>query len=332
MSHPGILNRSLFAVAAMGLVCTTLVPPSGMQGTLAWCEPLPFVGTAALLSTVGYRMAARQAAGIVPQGVLGGVLGVVLRSCVRVLPGLALGILLDMILVRPGAARLSPIAPILRQHPAISDFPAANALAQPVAWMLVALALASLPVLLGVRAIPRPRAAALLALLALLSGVAGWIFAGNAMPGAGMDGSGADGSAFLSGIAFMLAGAALHEAVPSRAALFRADLVVLCFVVTTLCAAWLAADGLPLLWLTVPIMSVAAAGLLDPREGDMGPDPTLGIAVLALPLLGVLHDGVWTWPEALAAVLLLSLGWGFVSWFLIERPALRLLQARMRAS
>ena len=325
MAHPGILNRSLLAVAAIGMACAAFPTTPGGGSVRAWGEPLPFVGLAALLSAVGYRLAAWSDA-TTARGSLQGVWSVALRVLARSIPGLALGVLLDLILIGPARIGLQA-ATLLQQRPAAPGFIPQGAMAPALTWALAALTLGGLAVLLGVRAIRRDHAAAMLGMLALLDGVAGWLLAASPRVA-----TGADAAALLSATAFMLAGAALHDASSRAPDCFRFDAAVLCFAATTLASAWLTAAILPLLWLTIPYMTVTAGRLFERCNGEAGPDPTLGMAVLAFPLLGLLASGSRTWPEALAGALLVSLAWGFISWFAIERPALRLLPAPMERS
>ncbi len=285
---------------------------------MVWGQPMPFVGIAALLSAVGYRLAA-MAEAREANAPLHGVWRVAIRGLARLIPGLAIGILADMILIGPAGLRLQADT-LLQQRPAVPGLFPQSVTAPFLLWALAGLTLAGLPVLLGVRAIPRSRAAAALGALALVCGVTGWMVAAGPRVAPG-----ADGAACLSGIAFLLVGAALHDASSRTPAVFRFDAAVLCFVATTIAAAWLDAASLPLLWLAVPFMTVAAGRLFERRNGQAGPDPTLGMAVLGVPLLGLLASRSWTWPDAMAGALLVSLGWGFISWFAIERPALRLM-------
>ena len=324
-AHPGILNRSLFAVTAIGMACAAFPPAPSAGSVRVWGQPVSFVGLAALLSAVGYRLAAMTEA-TTATSALHGVWHVALRGSARLMPGLALGVLADMILVGPSGVGLQATT-LLQQRPSVPGFFPQSAMEPPLMWALLVLALGGLPVLLGVRAIPRLGAAAMLGALALLSGVTGWVLSASTEVSPG-----ADGAALLSGTAFLLAGAALRDASSRAPACFRFDAAVLCFVASTLGAAWLEAGTLPLLWLTIPVMTVAAGRLFEPRDGQAGPDPTLGMTVLAFPLFGVLASRSWTWPEALTGALLLSLGWGFISWFAVERPASRLLSPPMEKS
>jgi hypothetical protein len=320
----GVLNRSLLAVAAIGMICAVYASTTQWNSVPVWGQPLPFIGLAALLSAVGYRLAT-WSAGTAQTGARG-VLIVILRGLARVIPGLALGLAVDMTLIPLTAiARLANIA-LLQLRPILPDDVRQTVIPWQSPWALFILALASFPVLLAARSMPRRVVASLLALLAVLNGVAGWMFTG------GLTIQAADSATLVSGIAFVLAGAALHEALGREPAAFRFDAAVLCFVVNTLGAAWLGAASFPLLWLTLPYMTVTAGRLFERHNNKADPHPTLGMVVLTVPLLHWLLGLAWTWPEALAIALLLSLAWGFLSWFAFERPALRLLTARTEPS
>lgn len=320
----GVLNRSLFAVAAIGMICAVYASTTQWNDVPVWGQPLPFIGFAALLSAVGYRLAA-WSAGTAQTGARA-VLIVILRGLGRVIPGLALGLVVDMMLIPLTATALPADFTLLQLRPTLPDVLGQIVVESPLLWTLFVLTLTSLPVLLGARSMPRSVVAWLLALLALLNGMAGWMLTG------GLTVWVADSAALFSGIAFVVAGAALHEALGREPAAFRFDAAVLGFVVNTIGAAWLGAASFPLLWLTLPYMTVTAGRLFERQGNEAGPDPTLGMVVLTVPLLHWLLSLSWTWPEALSIALLVSLAWGFLSWFAVERPALRLLAARTEPS
>ncbi|MBE7211773.1 MAG: hypothetical protein INR65_12205 [Gluconacetobacter diazotrophicus] len=325
------INRTLLAAAAVGLAATAYRRPPGEHGTLVpWGQDPAAFALSVLLAVAGYRVAVRADATGDARRMAGWLLA-------RALPGLWAGIGVLLLVVGPletwwhlrgyvGSVHTRIFAEnlLLRQRPFLTgvflDSPRRE-LAAPVVWSFLAGALGSLPVLATAGTGTRARLGSFGA-AALACGAAGWALSGRPP----VIVWGADAATLLYGIAFFAAGTATHAALGHEAVRFRFDAAVLCFAADALGVWWLGAACLPMLWLTVPYMAVTAARAYEGAGGQAvdarRADPSLGMLLLGLPMLQVTAERWAMWPGALLGALVLATGWGFLSWFAVERSAL----------
>jgi peptidoglycan/LPS O-acetylase OafA/YrhL len=130
----------------------------------------------------------------------------------------------------------------------------------------------------------------------------------------------------LTELPFFFVGVTLRLAAERRGeALWRADLAMLCFAATWVSATWLDSWTLVLEWLTVPYMGLCFGRMSLPVLGRIGAAgrPCYGFYLYAFPLQQLLLERLPGLRPSILACFALALAAGYLSWFLIERPALR---------
>lgn len=114
--------------------------------------------------------------------------------------------------------------------------------------------------------------------------------------------------------------------------LWRADLALVLFAANWICATWLGAEDLTLEWVSLPYMAIAFGRMSAPvlgRAGRFG-NPSYGLFLYAFPLQQLIVARAPGLAYPVAACAALSLAAGYLSWHLVERPAILLAQ-RLRA-
>ncbi len=123
---------------------------------------------------------------------------------------------------------------------------------------------------------------------------------------------------------FFIVGAALRHIQDRVKQLWRADVAMLLFAANWVSATWLGEWNLILEWVSLPYL-VACFGRMDlPLLGGLGRwgNPGYGLYLYAFPIQ---QSVVALWPACPHPIMLcgaLSLAAGYVSWHLVERPAL----------
>jgi peptidoglycan/LPS O-acetylase OafA/YrhL len=109
-------------------------------------------------------------------------------------------------------------------------------------------------------------------------------------------------------------------------ALYRADLCLAFLTSNYMVSSWLSWGGIPLAWFTVPYMAVTFGRLSLPvlnRAGRFG-DLSYGLYLYAFPIQQVI---LARWPDMPHPVLVCAVVTcpaAFMSWHLVERPALHM--------
>ncbi len=312
-------------VVGNGLVLTGGVPPG------IWGAPLQRLGLDLLFSLAGYGAAVSLGRSASPGAFL-------LRRLRRVGPGLVAAVFVIAFAIGPFATALPRRAYLLAMEtrrflsnaillpqpflPRAFEGQQWSGAAHPLLWTLTAYAIGCVAVLLvGLGRRPALGAMALAVLFA--AAALAWPTVPADLPLLLRRSEFADA---MPEMPFFFVGAALgFLGRRYGAALERPDVALLCFAATWIAATWLDRNTLVLLWLTLPTMLVAAGrGTLPglPRVFRFG-RPAFGMFLYGFPLQQLI---VARWP-GVAHPILLCLGVSFVagvlSWFLVERPALR---------
>jgi len=130
---------------------------------------------------------------------------------------------------------------------------------------------------------------------------------------------------FLVGVALSFAGQQMGEA------LWRADLALSCFAANWVVATWLGDWTIVLEWLTVPYMALCFGRTSLPVLGGFGRlgNPSYGLYLYAFPLQQLIIQRMPGLRSPILACFVLALPTAYLSWYLVERPAL-LWTARFR--
>lgn len=315
-----------------GLVLTSAAPSA------LWGAPLPRIGLDMLFAIVGYGAAEAWLRS-------GRVAPYLARWAVRAFPALVVCVLVTVFVIGPLATKLPLRAYLLdgmtRRYlgnmvllpqlwlPRVFEGQQWVGTVNPMLWTLG-------PGLLGVAAVPlfgrmAPgwRVAALGACAVACAGLSlAWPVLLPHLPGALARQVVPDA---LVEAPFFLVGAALRfgterfGAERAGAGLWRADLAMLCFAANWVMATWLGDWTIVLEWLTVPYMVLCFGRMAMPGLGRFGAlgNPAFGLFLYAFPLqqLVVARMPGATYP--ILACFLLAVPAGYVSWHLVERPALR---------
>jgi len=130
----------------------------------------------------------------------------------------------------------------------------------------------------------------------------------------------------LTEVPFFLAGTFLQ--IVERGAgkhLWRADLAMLCFAANWVVATWLGDWDIVLEWVTLPYMVICFGRMSMPVLGRLGAlgNPSYGLYLYAFPIQQLIVERMPGDPHPILTCAALALPIGFLSWHLIERPALR---------
>ena len=164
-------------------------------------------------------------------------------------------------------------------------------------------------------------------LLAALAGVAGgvglFLFTGYAGPA--YVAYGLDLKYGLVEAPFFLVGALLALAPVAPAALWRADLALLAFMLNFAVSSWIGAWSLPLQWVATPYLVLAAANMSMPVLRDAGRfgDLSFGLYLYAFPIQQVVLLAFPTLHYPVLACVGLTAVAAFCSWHLVEKRPLR---------
>ena len=324
-------NFELLRVLAVGIVVygnglvLTSAPPSAL-----WGAPLPRIGLDLLFSIAGFlaTQSWNRRRQIAPYAA---------RRLLRVFPALIVCVLVTVFVIGPLATRLSLRAYFLdgmtRRYlgnmllmpqlwlPRVFEGQQWVGTVDPMLWTLTPGLLCCMLVPLFGR-LPRPTAvagacAALCAALCLL-----WPVLLPDLPHALARPVIADS---LTEVPFFFVAAAFGFAEPRWGArLWRADLAMLCFAANWLVATWLDQWTIVLAWLSLPYMAIAFGRLSLPVLGRFGAlgNPSYGMYLYAFPLQQLVVERLPHAPAPILACFALSMTAGYLSWHLIERPAL----------
>lgn len=125
---------------------------------------------------------------------------------------------------------------------------------------------------------------------------------------------------------FFFVGVALRFAAAQHGeGLWRADLAMLCFAATWVSATWLGEATIVLEWLTLPYMGLCFGRMSLPVLGRFGVlgNPSYGCYLYAFPLQQLILDRLPGLHLPILAGFAAAVPAGYLSWFLVERPALR---------
>ncbi|MBV9748217.1 MAG: acyltransferase, partial [Acetobacteraceae bacterium] len=130
-------------------------------------------------------------------------------------------------------------------------------------------------------------------------------------------------------VPFFLVGALLRwldERVRGRSgALWRADLAMLFFAANWIAATWIEGWDIIVEWVTLPYMAACFGRLSAPLLGEMGRlgNPSYGLYLYAFPIQQLIVARMPGNPHPILTCAALTVPVAFLSWHLVERPALR---------
>jgi peptidoglycan/LPS O-acetylase OafA/YrhL len=322
---------ALLVIYGNGLVLTS-APASGL-----WGAPFPRIGLDILFAISGYLVTGSWER--TPR--IGPFLA---KRALRIFPGLVACVLATILVVGPLATRLPLRAYLLndltRRYlgnivlyqqlwlPGVFEGQQWVGTVNPMLWTLVPGVLCVLSVPAFALLHPRPRALAVAACAALCAA------ASLALPATGptlpFHLFRVSAVEMLTEAPFFLVGSLLQiveRRVGSRQprALWRADLAMLCFAANWVAATWLAGWDIVLEWVTLPYMVACFGRMSLPVLGRLGAlgNPSYGLYLYAFPIQQLV---VARWPgnpHPILTCAALTLPIAFLSWHLVERPALR---------
>lgn len=111
---------------------------------------------------------------------------------------------------------------------------------------------------------------------------------------------------------------------------FSADLAMLCFLANWFVASWWSDWALPVLWITIPYM-VACFGRQSAPLLRSLPNVSYGMYLTAFPMQQLIVSRLPKLPHPIVTCTLTAVLLGSLSWFLVERPALRYGRNRLLA-
>lgn len=129
----------------------------------------------------------------------------------------------------------------------------------------------------------------------------------------------------LTEIPFFLVGGLLRLLEPRAPSLWRADLAMLCFAANWVTATWLESWDIVVEWLTLPYMAACFGRMSAPLLGQVGRlgNPSYGLYLYAFPIQQLVVARLPGDPHPILTCVALTLPVAFLSWHLVERPALR---------
>ncbi|MFT8244252.1 acyltransferase family protein [Roseomonas sp. BN140053] len=262
------------------------------------------------------------------------------KRVLRLLPGLAACVVLTALVLGPLVTVLSPeryftngntykylanIALYQRLYlPRVFEELHYSGVVNGSLWSLLPEALCYLTVPLFALLPPRPRFWGLAIGAVLLGSLGLWLFEGYT--GEGIVFYNADLKYVLVQFPFFFAGALFRLLERPGRELYRADVALLCFTLNWSFASWFSWWNVPLEWFTLPYMVICFGRMSMPvlRRAARFGDLSYGLYLYAFPMQQlVLH--LWPGnPYAIPLCVLLTLPLAFLSWHLVEKPALRL--------
>ena len=126
-------------------------------------------------------------------------------------------------------------------------------------------------------------------------------------------------------IPFFLAGALLLWLEKHGRNLWRADLAMLCFAANWIAATWINGWDVIVEWVTLPYMAVCFGRMSAPLLGQAGRlgNPSYGLYLYAFPIQQLIVARMPGDPHPILTCAAITLPVAFLSWHLVERPALR---------
>lgn len=134
-------------------------------------------------------------------------------------------------------------------------------------------------------------------------------------------------------IPFFAIGVLLRLLAGDRPGVWRADFALLCFAASWTGATWLNQWNVLVEWVTVPYMAIcfgrAALPVMAPLQRRLG-DASYGIYLYAFPIQQLVLTRLPHAAHPIVVSALLVVPIGFLSWHVVERPALRWLDRALR--
>jgi len=126
-------------------------------------------------------------------------------------------------------------------------------------------------------------------------------------------------------VPFFLVGALVRWLERHVRGLWRADLAMLCFTANWVVATWLGGWDIVVEWVTLPYMAACFGRMSMPVLGRLGAlgNPSYGLYLYAFPIQQLIVERMPGDPHPILTCMALTLPIGFLSWHLVERPALR---------
>ncbi len=166
------------------------------------------------------------------------------------------------------------------------------------------------------------RVATLGVLAALIGGAGLYLFEFHRGPS--IQGYGVDLKYALVEVPFFFVGGALALLEPRVAGLWRADFCLAFFTLNYAITAWLGSWNIPFEWFTLPYMAICFGRMSLPLVRDAGRfgDLSYGMYLYAFPIQQLMLT-LWPGhPYPVLACVAMTAGVAWLSWHLIERPAL----------
>ncbi len=126
-------------------------------------------------------------------------------------------------------------------------------------------------------------------------------------------------------VPFFLVGALLRWMEGRVLGLWRADLAMLFFAANWIAATWIEGWDIVVEWVTLPYMAACFGRMSAPLLGEVGRlgNPSYGLYLYAFPIQQLIVARMPGNPHPILTCAALTLPVGFLSWHLVERPALR---------
>ncbi len=126
-------------------------------------------------------------------------------------------------------------------------------------------------------------------------------------------------------VPFFLVGALLRWLEERARGLWRADLAMLFFAANWIAATWIESWDIVVEWVTLPYMAACFGRMSAPLMGDVGRlgNPSYGLYLYAFPIQQLIVARMPTDPHPILTCAALTVPVAFLSWHLVERPALR---------
>ena len=128
----------------------------------------------------------------------------------------------------------------------------------------------------------------------------------------------------LTEVPFFLMGVLLRHVQERRVDLWRADIAMLFFAGNWIVATWLGAWNIVLEWISLPYMAICFGHVSAPVLGRLGRlgNPSYGFYLYAFPIQQLIVARLPHFRYPVAACTTIALAAGYMSWHLIEKPAL----------